>query len=83
MSISYIISPPFPGTVVALFPPAVLQAMAANKRALLEAVAPLENLLSDKSFLAGTNLSLADLVTMADLRAAFEKVRISDLDQFT
>lgn len=49
--------------------------MSKNKAALLEALVPLEQALSSKAYLGGSQFSLADVVAMADLRAAFETVR--------
>jgi glutathione S-transferase len=51
-----------------------MQAMATNKAALITAVKRFELRLADNAYLAGSALSLADIVIMADLRAAFEKV---------
>jgi glutathione S-transferase len=59
-----------------------MQAMATNKRALIDALAPWEQALQEHPFLAGSRLSLADLVAMADLRTAFEKVRMQSSDEF-
>lgn len=52
-----------------------LQAMAKNQGALTEAVAPLEAKLAASQFLAGAELSLADIVYIATLKPAFDKVR--------
>lgn len=49
--------------------------MSKNKAALLEALVPLEQALSSKAYLGGSQFSLADVVAIADLRAAFETVR--------
>ena len=52
-----------------------LQAMAKNQGALTEALAPLEAKLAASQFLAGAELSLADIVYIATLKPAFDKVR--------
>ena len=51
-----------------------VQALAKNKQALLDALQPWEERLSSQPHLAGTAVSVADLIAMADVRAAFEKV---------
>lgn len=52
-----------------------LQAMAKNKAQLVTALSSLELRLKDSHFLAGSTVSLVDLVVLADVRAAFEKAR--------
>lgn len=48
--------------------------MAQNKEMLKAALEPLKNKLSSSSFLASDSLALVDVLYMADLRPAFEKV---------
>lgn len=52
-----------------------VQAMTKNKETLKAALEPLKNKLSSSSFLTSDSLALADILYMADLRPAFEKVR--------
>jgi glutathione S-transferase len=49
--------------------------MAKHKAQLITALSSLELRLKDSDYLAGPAFSLADVVLLADLRAAFEKVR--------
>lgn len=58
-----------------------IQAMATNKSALNDALAVWEQTLQDKTYLAGSRISVADLVGMAELRTAFEKVFAANCKQ--
>lgn len=52
-----------------------MQAMAKNKELLKAALEPLKIKLSSSPFLTSDSLALVDILYMADLRPAFEKVR--------
>jgi hypothetical protein len=52
-----------------------LQAMSKNKEVLKAALDPLKNKLNKKRFLTSDSIGLVDVLYMADLRPAFEKVR--------
>lgn len=51
--------------------------MESNKADLISALGAWEAKLSEHEFLAGSALSLADMVAVADVRPAFEKVRLA------